>query len=279
MRRWRWSDSFVLVLTAVAAMTYVGAVQQLQLHMPKPREDALRVVLPGVVQTMMVGGDAHLAANVGTFRAVTLTTDTVDANTVHVLGKIQVEAARLNPLSEDNYYVAQAILPWQGEVLPTIEIMKRATAARTWDYLPAFFWGFDEYFFRQNNLDANRILLNYAEPRSNEINRRSMRAIASKWYERSSDPLQARAFLLGLREQSKDPKLKRLIQARITRVEGLIALRQASLAFRQKFGHPPARLQQLVEDGFVQKIPEDPFHFGYQLNAAGEPELKYQFAR
>lgn len=258
-----------------AVWGYLWSVSMLQKHPPEIKIDTLRVVLPAVVQTLMAGGDQYLAANIGIFRAMTLTTDSVDMDTIHTLAKIQQEAAYLSPWSEDNYYIAQAVLPWQGEVQATIHIMQRASEYRNWDAIAAFFWGFDLYYFEQDIALASHILLDIACSRSDAINCLGLTAIAAKWRERSQDPIQAKNLLIAMQKQSRDAGLKKLLGARILRLDGLIALRAAAADYQRHKGKRPQHLIQLVEAGFISVIPADPLGKGYRLDALGTPQLIY----
>ena len=63
---------------------------------------------------------------------------------------LHVQSATLNPLGEDNYYQATASLPWEGLVEETQFVLNAASEARKKDPWPAFFQGFNEYYFKEN---------------------------------------------------------------------------------------------------------------------------------
>ncbi|MBE9609218.1 hypothetical protein [Chitinilyticum piscinae] len=271
---WRWV--FWLAACLTAAFVYKNSIDTLGPPQKNTAADRLRVILPESAQIFLAGGDSHLAANLGVFRAVTLTTGSVDSDTIQTLARIQVSAARLNPYSGDNYYIAQAVLPWQGEVTAANELLGVSAKARRWDYMPGFFLAFNQqYFLRQPRL-AIATLNNYAIPRAPTQNHAAFQAMISKWLEQGETPEAAKALLMQMYKSTSHPQLKKILFARITRLDGLITIQNACTTYRVRYGAAPKDLSDLLESGVLQEIPNDPFKIGYQINAEGQAEFIYR---
>ncbi|MDK2123224.1 hypothetical protein [Parachitinimonas caeni] len=262
----------VALSLALGIGIYGIAVNQLS-HRPGVKiQDALRVSVPAEVQIALAGGDRYLAANIAVFRAIVVGTDKLDETTSHVLGRVQREAALLNPYHEDNYYLAAAILPWTGEVDAAQYVLERAAEARKKDPLPSFFHGFNQQYFYMDYAGAGRDL-EEAAMRSTGSDRSALLAIAAKWHEKSNDVDIAIGTISAMRQSTRDKDLQRYLDARISRLQGLKALRTATAEFQKQTGRPPARLDDLVTHKLLTSLPVDPFGFGYVLDDKGQPVL------
>ncbi len=266
--RWRG-----LPVAAVGLLLY-GLVLGPLKSLPRPQEaDVLRVVLPGYIEVLLAGGDRYLAANIGVFRAMMTGGAVKDALTYEVQAKIQQQVAILNPRQEDNSYIAAAILPWWGEVARAQFILARATESRYWDFMPPFFQGFNEYYFNKN-YQAAAELVELSASRTEGVNRESFNAIAAKWYSMGDDPRAAIGVIAALKQASRDPRMRGLLQARIDRLNALLVLRQAAERYQQQRGEPVSELSQLVQHGYLDSIPTDPFQFGYDIDDRGKVQLR-----
>lgn len=240
---------------------------------PRDREKHLmQISLPPVAQLMTAFGDKYLAANIATFRAVTVGVEALPDPVYEKLGEVQITAAKLNPKQEDNYYTAAAILPWNGQYQAGQSVLAMAAKARKHDALPPFFHGFNRFYFMQDYYGAARDMEIAAE-RSEPVNRQALTSIAAKWYEKGNDPVFAIQMLDGLIAANKNADLNRLLLARRQRLSGLIALRDAAADYRQRHGRPAMKLSELIGSGGLKTLPVDPFGFGYGLAEDGMPYL------
>lgn len=242
--------------------------------LPRPQQaDSLRVVMPGTIEVLLAGGDRYLAANIGVFRAMMVGGHVKDELSYSVQAKIQTQVAVLNPRQEDNSYIASAMLPWWGQVDAAQFILARATASRYWDFMPPFFQGFNEYYFNKD-YQAAAELVELSAGRTEGLNRESFKAIAAKWYSLGDDPRAAIGIISALMQASSDPRMQRLLQARIDRLKALLVLRQAAERYRLEQGASLADLPQLLQRGYLEAIPEDPFQYGFQVDEKGQVQLR-----
>lgn len=224
-----------------------------------------RVVVSAPVQLLMTGGDRFLAANIESIRAVATTSDNPEASDFNASFAIRARRAvvQLNPCHEDNYYLGNALLTWGGAVSEGNDILKHATECRTWDELPPFFYGFNQYFFLRE-IQGARKYLEIAADRSTD-NAASFRKFAIMITAGELKDDEALSFLQREREQTNDARLRGMLDQRITRLEGLLTLRAAQKRYEARFGRPLTNPHALIESGELEAFPNDPLRIGYEF--------------
>lgn len=262
MKDFRLKCAFVFsVLCYFALMTIGNSYQQRAIGLTD------RVVISPPLQVVLAFGDPYLAANFEVIR-LAATGMELNATTGTVDGKYLLRAHRaatqLNPCHEDNYYLANAILGWGGADQEANDILWSAAQCRHWDFLPAFLYGFNQYFFNRNVAEAQRGLELAAErdPGSaSAINRFSIMIKA----EELDDEAMALAYLKEQQSQASDPRLAASLQDRVVRLEGLIQLREAQATYESRFGKPLPSAQALLDSGLLESFPTDPLGIGYEF--------------
>ena len=259
----------------LAVLAYVAAVWHLE-QLPRPQAaEGLRVRMPVLLQVLQAGGDRYLAADLAVIRSITGDTAIKDSETLRVQAALAEDASLMNPRHEDNYYMAAALLPWQGHVQAGQVALERAAQARPWDMWPAFFYAFNISYFEHRYEEAAR-WAEIAALRTEEPNASAMRTMAAKWHERGNEAEQAIDMIERLKTITRDANALRLMDARIVRLRGLQLLQNAAQNYRQKHAAPLTSLGQLVEAGLLPAVPDDPLGLGYELDAAGIPQLATQ---
>ncbi|WP_068635614.1 hypothetical protein [Thauera butanivorans] len=261
----------LLCICLLGWVLFSWANLQLRSHPRFDQEDLLRVRLPQLVQLSYSVGDPWLAANLNVFRSLMVDVRVREAETYRVQGQLQMDAAFFNPLHEDNYYLAAAMLPWNGQVEAGQDVLLRASNARQWDMWPAFYYAFNAMYFERDMAKAGQ----WAEIAAtrNPRNAPALRAMASAWYERGDDPRVAMEILEKMFEDSRDENFRALLSARYRRLQGLLALREAVADYRRRNGSAPRQIEQLIGHGTLQALPDDPLGAGYALDADGQAQL------
>lgn len=267
----RLLSSLRIVLAGGAALlVYAAGINQIRQAPVMLGPETMEVALPPELQVFLAMGDRYLAANIETFRALVLTINEKDQTTLRVLSEVQKSASTLNPAHEDNYYIAQAVLPWNDLVEPAQYIESRAMDARPWDFLPGFFHAFNRYYFEHDPHGGAEILIRSAERLEKK---EGVIEMAALWQEKGEDPQLAVNMIRAMQEGSRSQKLKASLQVRIDRLQGLIALREAAAKFAERSGRPPTSLDELVRAGELERLPNDPLGIGYGLDNNGQPVL------
>ncbi|SFP87112.1 hypothetical protein [Pseudomonas borbori] len=252
------------LLLALLGFGVFSSASQWRAHTPAPEVPVIegRVVIAAPVLLVLFGGDRFLAASLETMRLAATGVDWGQADTGYLIRAQQV-VAELNPCHEDNYYLANGLLTWGGADSEGTEVLRRAMQCRFWDELPAFFYGFNQWFFNKDIAEASRALeLAAQRATGNAAGFRKMAVMLQA--ETFADEKLALDYLIQQRDAASDPKLHGMLDKRVVRLQGLVALREAQRRFEAENG-ALARLEQLVEAGLLPALPEDPLRLGYEL--------------
>jgi hypothetical protein len=235
-----------------------------------PRElpdEQLHVVMPGQIEVLLSLGDRYLAANIGMLRALMVSGRSADALTYQIQATIQRQVSIMNPQQEDNAYVAASVLSWENQVDSAQFILGRATSTRSGDYLAPFFQGFNEFYFNKAYQRAAQ-LMELSAARASGRNREAFKDVAAKWISMDDDTEAAIDMVSALRDASNDDGMRRRLQGRIDRLEGLQVLRSAAKEYRHS-GSELTTLAALVNEGYLSQLPYDPFGYGYEVDDQG----------
>lgn len=231
----------------------------------------IEVALPIFVQVALAGGDRYLAASWSVIRALVTETSRMAREEYQILGQVQKDASWLNPAHEDNYYIATAILPWEGQLDPTQVILCRATRARYFDYQPPFYFAFNLVHFRGDVLGASEWLRQAAEKLPDPDERLTLQNFAVRWLDRSQDLDMAARIVDAMAAQAKRKDFADYLHQRSQRLRDLAVLRRAAAAYAEDHGKPPVSLDDLLKAGLIERLPIDPFGFGFAIDAKGLP--------
>lgn len=227
-----------------------------------------RVVISAPVQVVLAAGDRFLAADFETIRV--MATADEGARSAADTASFRIRAhrviAQLNPCHEDNYYVANAVLSWGGASSEAQDVLRRTINCRHWDEFPPFFYGINQWFFNRDGGEARRALEIAAERAKSAENARAMRRIGIMIEaDRFPEEQAALAFLENERTQTSDEKLQAMLEARIQRLKGLVALREAQGRYEERMGRPLTHPNELISSGVLAEFPSDPLGLGYEF--------------
>ncbi|EXI78689.1 MAG: hypothetical protein AW10_02843 [Candidatus Accumulibacter appositus] len=260
----------LLVLIVGGLIFWLGQSALKSIKRSRPNAE-IEVALPIFVQVTLAGGDRYLAANWSVIRALVTETSRMAPEEYHVLGQVQKDASWLNPAHEDNYYIATAILPWEGQVEPTQLILRRATFARFFDYQPPFYYAFNLVHFMGDVFGASEWLRQAAGKLPDPDERLTMESLAASWLDRSKDLDMAARIVDAMAAQAKRKDFADYLRQRSQRLRDLAALRRAAKSYSEQRGSPPRSLQDLLNSGLIDKLPVDPFGAGFAIDADGQP--------
>lgn len=258
----------------IAGCIAMGLVQERLQSVKRARPRAeIEVALPLFVQVALAGGDRHLAASWSVLRALVTETARMAREEYQVLAQVQEDASWLNPAHEDNYYIAAAILPWEGQVAPTQSILRRATLARPFDYQPPFYYAFNQVHFRGDAAGASEWLRRAARNLPDPEEQLTLENYAARWLDRSHDLDLAARIVDTMAAQAKRKDFAVYLRQRSQRLRDLAALRRAAATYAERHQRPPESLDDLVRSGLIAKMPQDPFGSGFAIDRAGVPVI------
>jgi tetratricopeptide (TPR) repeat protein len=260
---------------ALMAAIVLYAVSQSALRDRRPENAApeLLVSIPRFAQVMLAGGDRDLAANLAGFRVLVAATERMTREDYAVQARLQGDIAWLNPAHEDNYYIAAAILPWNGHVQAAQAILRQAAAARPHDWQPLFYYGFGRYHFFADPAEGARSLLQGAERAADQQDRWALENMAARWVERGYQTANAAEIVGAMARNSPPGGFRKYLQLRADRLQDLSRLQAAAERYRQAYGRSITRLEDLVGAGYIERLPSDPLKFGFGVDDKGTPIL------
>ena len=262
------------MLLALACLAVNAAIVPRLFERPRPPASAeMQVALPRFVQVLMAGGDRYLAANLAGFRALVSSPHTMAAENFRVLSLVQSDTAWLNPAHEDNYYIAAAVLPWYGEVAATQSILRRASAARPFDWAPPFYFAFNALHFYKNTAEGAEWLREAARHTIDEGEQLDFQQLAALWVAKGEDPELAIRIHRAMAKESKHRGFANFLEKRAVRLENLLTIDQAIARYLQKTRRPPAQLRDLLDQGLLPRVPDDPFSGHYGIDRNGKAQI------
>lgn len=229
------------------------------------RESLPNVVLSVPTQLVFSGGDRYLAANIDVWRAMLVNSQDLHGETLQAVSRLHLDVSWLHPGHEDNYYMASAVLPWEGYVDEGMLILRRAAAVRSSDVLPSFLAAFYELNMR-GDVNAAVLELEAAAAHADERGVRDyFLEMAARWHSHGEDPEFSKKVLTKLAGSTRNMKLKKFLDNQIARLDGLAVLQSAVLRFRSLYHRLPTSLAQLVDMRVIASLPTDPAGLGYGL--------------
>lgn len=222
------------------------------------------VVLPAAVQVFLYAGDRYLAANIEQARAAMSGGGLRDDEVLFRVHAHRV-VSQLNPCHADNYWIGNAELTWGGAHDQGSAILRRAMECRFWDEWPAFFYGFNKYFFERDVSEARRALEIAAE-RADAKNAAAYRNLSVMLLAgQTEDARLALDLVRSERDKATDSGLRKLLEQRALRLEGLVLLRRARADFEARFGRKLVNPEELLEAKIIEEFPQDPLKLGYEF--------------
>ena len=163
------------------------------------------------------------------------------------------QAMALDPYFAQTYRMIQAFLPWKGKVKEANALLEVARQHLTWDWYPGFYIGFNYFNELKDYLNASAYItaaskIEGAPP--------VLATLGARLTQKSGQTVTAIGFLKTmLRNPDYDDNAKKLIEARIEVLEGVLVLERAIEAYERKFGRPIDVLEDLVTSGILIKLP------------------------
>jgi hypothetical protein len=264
----------ILVLAGVlSAVVYGLAQQRLSSLSRATTAPELLISLPRFAQVLMAGGDRYLAANLAGFRVLVADTGRMSADDYAVQARLQRDIAWFNPVHEDNFYIAAAILPWNGQVDAAQYVLHKASEARTFDWYPLFQYAFIFYHFRKDPATGAEWLLKGVPRVKNQQDEWALQNLAAVWIEKGYQTAAAAGMVEAMAADSPRGAFRNYLQIRARRLRDLAMLQNAVMRYREQHGQGIERLEDLVTRGLLDALPTDPLGYGFGLDASGWPRL------
>jgi len=173
-------------------------------------------------------------------------------------------ATQLDPYNMDAYYFAQAAFTWDLKRIAEVNILlEHGVKYRTWDPWINFYLGFNYAYFLKDYNNAAKYLKRAGElaPENALFSR-----LAARYYYESEQTGLGLDFLQAMIAEAKDKAVKQTYKIRYDALFAVSILEKAQIAFVTKMGRQPKKLEELIQSGFLQQIPDDPYGGKFYLD-------------
>jgi len=184
-------------------------------------------------------------------------------------------AVQLDPYNMDAYYFAQSFLTWDARQYKVAnELLDYGMKYRTWDWQLPYFAGFNAAFFLK---DATKAAAYYQK--AGELSGQPLhKGLASRYLQESGQTELAIAYLSGMVKTAKNETVK---QTYLIRLEAFREVRRIELArdrYKVEHQRQPDTVEQLVQTGYLQPMPVDPYGGRFYLDPAAKVATTSKFA-
>lgn len=182
---------------------------------------------------------------------------------------------RIDPYNADAYYFAQAVFVWDmGRYREVNNMLEYGMKYRTWDYQLPFFAGFNSAYFLKDYKYAALYMKKAAEI----AHEQQFATLASRYFYEAGENDLAIMFIDVMKKTARDENERKLYAYRRAALVAAREIQKAVDAYFNRFGHPPARLDILVKDGFLRVVPADPYGGVFYLDEKGKVQTTSKFS-
>jgi len=173
-------------------------------------------------------------------------------------------STRLNPYNIDSYYFGQAILTWDaGMVRGMNSLLEMGVVKRNWDFYLPFFLGFNYSYFLNEFEKAAQYTAMAAQLNPHAY---FLTTLAGRLYYQANKTDLALQYLTTVYNGTKNEAVKKALLIRIETLERVALLEKTVKLYESKTGYPPRELSDLVREGILTRIPEDPYGGAFYLD-------------
>jgi len=169
----------------------------------------------------------------------------------------------LDPFFKQAYYLVQSSLTWDAKRHGDAnELLAISRDSRTWDWLPGFFLGFNHFYFLNDNESASRHLMDASRVPSAPL---GLATLAARLAQKAGETITAIVFLEAMLDKIDDEEQRKVIEARIEALKGILVLDKAIKSYKERFGTTPEKLDDLINRGVIASLPKNPYERPYTL--------------
>ncbi len=172
----------------------------------------------------------------------------------------------LNPYNEDAYYFAQAAFSWIGHAKDVNALLKYVMKYRTWDFKVPFFLGFNYAYFLKDYKDAAI----YYKKASAISHSPLFTDLAARYFYEGGRTQLGIAYLEAMIKMTRKSSIRKMYEIRLRAFKAIYKIQQAIKKYRAIYHKIPKTVDELVKDGFLDKIPKDPYGGRFYIDKNGK---------
>jgi len=179
----------------------------------------------------------------------------------------------IDPKFSYPYAFAELVLPSSDHAAEAIEIGKRGLAAADPDWQIPYYLGVDYHIYLKDRKNAATYMNIAARVPGAPPN---VKYVAATYGNRQDLRGQTRAIWVSIYENTKDEVIAKQAETYIAHIDTLDFLEKAATLFKQRLGHYPKTLDELVTQKILKAIPQDPFGLPYDTKGDGKVFSKFE---
>ena len=184
-------------------------------------------------------------------------------------------AVRLDPYNMDAYYFTQAAFTWELRKIKEVnDILDYGMAYRTWDSQLPLYAGMNAAYFLKDYTTASRYMKMAAERSGDPLHIN----LAARYLYESGQTKLGLAFIEMMEKNVLDPRIKKLYRLRREALQQVVIIELALQHYQSKYAKLPAKLESLIDAGYLAKPPVDPYGGRFYLTPEGFVRSTSKFA-
>lgn len=184
-------------------------------------------------------------------------------------------AVKLDPYNMDAYYFAQSFLTWDVKQYQIANsLLDYGMKYRTWDWYLPFFAGFNSAYFLKDYKKAADYYQRAGKLSGQDLHK----SLAGRYMQESGQTDLAIGYLSAMAKGERNPAMKKSYETRLAAYREVRRIELARDRFQTERGVSPANLAQLVSEGFLGRMPVDPYGGDFYLQPDGKVASTSKFA-
>ena len=173
----------------------------------------------------------------------------------------------LDPYFLDPYYVAQAHLTWEGNMVrETNTLLEKGSRYREWDWMLPFYLGFNSFYFLHEDDKASEYLMAASKrPDASPM----LASLATRLAYKGKKTENAIIFLQEILSRTDDENTKKMYEMRLNALKAILFLERAAAVYQDRFKTRLEKLDALIAKGIIQDIPKDPYGGEFYIDKDG----------
>jgi hypothetical protein len=174
----------------------------------------------------------------------------------HYLATSLEVVTELDPYFFDPYIFAEGAMAWEGRIAEANKLLEKGRRHRDFDWRIPYFIGFNYFYFLQDFEKGGEYIMEAARLPGSP---RFLPTLAARLTYYGGKSETAILFLKGMLAETEDPSFRTSLEKRLIALERAADLEKMIVRFKNDQGRPPDRLGELVDGGYIDVLPEDPY--------------------
>jgi len=183
-------------------------------------------------------------------------------------------SVKLDPYNMDAYYFSQALLVWDvGAYRIATDLLVYGMQYRTWDWYLPFFAGFNSAYFLKDYQNAAKFYQKAAELSGESL----FATLAGRYMQKSGQTELAIAYLATMAKSARNQAIRQSYLIRLKALQAVRVLELARDSYQQATGRLPATVDELAGNGYLARIPADPYGGKFYFEPDGRVATTSEF--